>query len=110
MGTLHGRAESEGPPDTDEALREELTSLRGEIDADNLTIVAVLGVRMQRCKRVGEIKAELGEEICVPEREREVLEDVVAANEGSVIPEEGIREIFSGILSVGRSVQRDSRA
>ena len=108
MGTLHGRAESESPLDTDEALREELTSLRGEIDAFDLDIVEILGQRIQRCLRVGQIKAELGEEVRVPEREREVLDRVSEANEGSAIPEAGIREIFSGILSVGRSVQRGS--
>jgi chorismate mutase len=105
MGTLHGRAESENPLDSDEALREELTGLRGEIDAFDLDIVAILGERIQSCLRVGEIKAELGEEIRVPEREKEVLDRVTEANEGSAIPEEGIRKIFSGILSVGRSVQ-----
>ena len=85
-----------------------LDNLRQEIDLIDLELVRLLNRRAQVTLEIARLKARSGTDIFVPEREQQVIENVLAASSGPLKPEH-IRSIYREILSSSRSLQRRLR-
>lgn len=85
-----------------------LEDLRGEIDRIDRELVRLLNERAQVVLEVARRKAKSGTSVYIPDRERQVLENVVAASAGPLKPEH-LRSIYREILSSSRSLQRRLR-
>lgn len=86
----------------------ELESLRQEIDRIDAELVRLLNRRAQVVLEVARRKAQSGTNVFVPDREKQVIENVLAANTGPLKPEH-LRSIYREILSSSRSLQRKLR-
>jgi chorismate mutase len=81
--------------------------LRDEISDVDRTIVDAVNARLALVARLKRYKASKGIPFLDPERERQLLEDVIRANRGPV-SDEGLREFFSDLLDLTkREVTRD---
>lgn len=85
-----------------------LDNPRQEIDRIDRELVRLLNQRAQVVLEIARRKARSGSEIFVPERERQVLENVLAANTGPLKPEHW-QSIYREIFSSSRSLQRKLR-
>jgi chorismate mutase / prephenate dehydratase len=81
---------------------EKLAQLRLEIDDIDKKMVELVSERARLALRVGIAKG--GRNIQRPEREREVLGNVTAANKGP-LSDEGMQAIFRKIIEVCRTIQ-----
>ena len=88
---------------TVQRLREEISELdRSILDAVNTRIELVAALRRH--------KQEVGLPFVDPDRERELLDDLVSANRGP-LSDEGLRELFSEVLDlVKREIAGDGDA
>ncbi len=86
----------------------ELESLRRQIDEIDSELVRLLNQRAQVVLEVARRKSQTGTNVFVPDRERQVIENVLAANEGPLKPEH-LRSIYREILSSSRGLQRKLR-
>ncbi|HUU32054.1 MAG TPA: prephenate dehydratase [Phycisphaerae bacterium] len=81
-----------------------LEELRREIDEIDVKLVALMNERARRAVEIGRLKREAGQEsVYAPEREREVIERVAAANEGPLgdVTVAAIwKELMSGSLAL----------
>jgi len=75
------------------------------IDAIDLVILRLLNERARCANYIGYIKKKLGLPIYVPEREDEVLRNVLSANEGP-LSNEAVRRLFERIIDETRSLER----
>lgn len=85
-----------------------LKKLRREIDSIDQKLVAFLNKRAELSKNIAKVKLTKGKSVYSPEREREVLEKVVALNKGNLSAKalEAIyREIMSASLSMGANLK-----
>jgi len=86
-----------------------LDELRKKIDALDSKLVELMNERASLVVEVGQVKRETGQApIYSPEREREVLERVVAANSGPLSDEALLaiwKELMSGSLSLEKSLK-----
>lgn len=80
---------------------------RRRIDQIDTQLMRLLNSRSACAVEVGRIKAELGLPIYSPEREREILERVVAESPGPLDPM-AVRRIFERIIDEGRRLERVS--
>ncbi|MCS7006370.1 MAG: chorismate mutase [Thermoleophilia bacterium] len=80
---------------SDPVIRE----LRAEISALDRTLVETVNARIALVARLRRYKAEKGLPFVDPERERELLEELAAANEGP-LSDEGLRELVAGLLDL----------
>jgi chorismate mutase/prephenate dehydratase len=86
-----------------------LEELRKQIDAIDQKLVELMNERARCAVQIGQLKRDAGQEsVYSPEREREVLERVLAANKGPL--SDGTlmaiwKELMSGSLSLERSVK-----
>lgn len=83
----------------------ELDSPRHEIDRIDRELVRLLNRRAEVVLEIARRKAESGERVFVPDREQQVLDNVLAANSGP-LKGEHLRSIYREILSSSRSLQR----
>ncbi len=86
----------------------ELESLRREIDEVDASLVRLLNRRAEVVLEVARRKSRSGATVFVPDRERMVMENVLAASQGPLKPEH-LRSIYREILSSSRSLQRKLR-
>jgi chorismate mutase/prephenate dehydratase len=75
-----------------------LDELRRQIDEIDEQIVRFINERARVAREIGEVKAQDGDSIYKPHRERAVLDHAVGASDGPV-PEETIRAVFREIMS-----------
>ena len=80
------------------AVGARLADYRKEIDAVDRQIVELLNKRGSIVQKVGELKREAGLPIAVPDRERQVLENIVAAGKSGPLPAPTLRRIYASIL------------
>jgi chorismate mutase len=81
--------------------------LRDEISDVDRAIVDALNARLELVARLRRYKASKGIPFLDPERERQLLEDLVRVNQGPV-SSDGLREFFSELLDLTkREVTRD---
>ena len=81
-----------------------LAELRAEIDAVDDELMRLLNERASVVKKVGALKAALGQPFYVPDRERRILDRLQAANPGP-FPTEALRPVFSEIISACLSLE-----
>jgi prephenate dehydrogenase len=77
----------------------ELAGLRAEIEALDRQLLETLNRRLELVAAVRRHKEEAGERWIDPEREAELLQTLVAANQGP-LSERGVRALFSAVLDV----------
>jgi chorismate mutase-like protein len=82
-----------------------LEDWRRKIDEIDRRLVELLNDRSHCVLEIGKLKKVDGTPLYQPDREREVLEAVEAANRGP-LSEEAIRRLFERILDEARSVER----
>ncbi|HWE26500.1 MAG TPA: prephenate dehydratase [Polyangia bacterium] len=85
-----------------------LPELRQAIDELDDKLLELLNERARLVQEVGQIKAQLKQPFYVPERERQILERLQAANSGP-FPTEALRPVFSEIISACLSLEHPLR-
>jgi len=85
-----------------------LPELRQAIDTLDDELVKLLNERARLVQEVGKLKAQLKQPFYVPERERQILERLQAANAGP-FPTEALRPVFSEIISACLSLEHPLR-
>ncbi len=83
----------------------DLQGLRREIDRIDLEIINALNARYRLVKEVGDWKREHDAPIYVPEREKELLEKLIAANPGPMRTET-LLAVYAQIISGARLLER----
>jgi len=88
-------------------LKKELGDVRGEIDAIDAQLLALLNDRARCAQKVGEIKAAHGEGgfIYRPEREAQVLRRIQEMNKGP-LPSDSVTCFFREVMSACLSLER----
>ena len=85
-------------------LSKNLEDLRTQIDAVDTELVALLNRRATMAQDVGRIKARENLQAYVPERERKIIERVLAVNSGP-LPNVALKLIFKEIISAALSLE-----
>ena len=80
---------------------------RIKIDEVDRKLVAMLNARAQYADEIGKIKEQLGMEAYSPEREHEVLENVLGANKGP-LSDTALRRLFERIIDESRRLEREA--
>jgi len=81
-----------------------IESLRREIDETDRLLVAHLNERCRRVLEIGRLKRSRGVRIHQSEREKQVVENAVAASMGP-LDEENLRAMFAAILETMRRLE-----
>lgn len=84
---------------------QELESLRDRIDETDAKITSLLRERMELSTEVARVKIQRGMEICVPEREKKLIERVSELAGEKLSPY--ITAIYGAVLEQSREYQRD---
>jgi len=84
----------------------DISDWRARIDAVDKTLVELLSRRAEYALKIGEIKKARGMKIYEPERERRVLEQVQALNQGP-LSNDAIRRLFERIIDESRRQERE---
>ncbi len=87
-----------------EETKEEIVTVRAEIDEVDEEIVRLLDQRARLARRIGEIKQEKGLEVYAPARERAVLNRVMTLSAGD-FPGSGLETVFREIISSSLSLE-----
>lgn len=85
-----------------------LIDLRNKIDEIDRDLVALLQRRLEVAKEIGREKAKVSSQPLDIIREQEVLKNILKINKG-IFPSDGIKVIFSEIISACRNAQRPSK-
>ena len=80
---------------------------RIKIDEVDRKIVTLLNERSRYADEIGKIKEKLGLEAYSPEREKEVLRNVMQTNSGP-LTSAALRRLFERIIDESRKLERDS--
>jgi chorismate mutase/prephenate dehydratase len=86
-------------------INEGLAKIRIKIDETDRQILSFLNQRALLCKEVGKIKSQGKDVVFKPSREKELLQNLIKQNPGS-LPEDHLRTIYREILSSSRRLQR----
>lgn len=85
-----------------------LDEWRTRINEIDRQLLRLLNQRAALAVEIGQAKRDSGASVHVPEREQEILEELLRLNEGP-LPAEALRAIWGEILSASRSLQRPFR-
>ena len=85
----------------------DLDTLRLQINQIDRELVRLLNERARTSLQIGKIKRQQGLAIQNERREQQVLQHIVAQNRGPLSNEQLI-EIFTGIISICRTIQQKS--
>jgi len=85
-----------------------LLELREEIDSIDRELVALLQKRLGIARKIGLEKRKFAPDALDVTREREVLANILKINQG-IFPEDGLKVIFSEIISACRNAQRPAK-
>lgn len=95
----------------DEISREDanrdLERLREAIDRVDEVLVKLLNQRARYAIEIGEVKAVLGMEIYLPEREKRVLSNVERVSPGP-LDREAVRRLFERVIDESRRCEREA--
>jgi chorismate mutase len=86
-------------------LKKEIYRWREHIDKIDLQLVKLLSERAKCADEIGKLKLRLGIEAYSPEREKEVMHNVSAANPGP-LSAKAICRLFERIIDESRSIER----
>ena len=84
----------------------DLSDWRAEIDRLDREVVGLLNRRADCVLGLSPLKRERGRPVREPQREREVIGNVVASNRGP-LPDQSVERIYQTVIREMRSVQRD---
>ena len=84
---------------------EELARIRGEIEAMDRRIVALIAERVALARRVGPLKQALGMPILDPPREASIVRRAGALARDAGLPDEDVRYVFWHLVGLSRRVQ-----
>lgn len=82
-----------------------IAAWRDRIDLIDHIILALLNERSLSANAIGHVKQQLGLPIYVPEREKNVLANVLARNPGP-LDDEAVKRLFERIIDETRSLER----
>ena len=85
--------------------KNEICLWRDRIDKIDLELVQLLNKRANCAKIIGKLKLKLGDPVLAPDREKEVIQNVTAANSGP-LSAKAIKCIFQRIIKESRSVEQ----
>ncbi|WP_140634950.1 prephenate dehydratase [Methylibium rhizosphaerae] len=94
--------------DSQDTSPPDLLALRGQIDAVDRDLLALLNKRASLAKAVGELKKKEGSVVFRPEREAQVIDGLKAANPGPLLTE-SVAPIWREIMSACRSLETPTR-
>jgi chorismate mutase-like protein len=80
---------------------------RKKIDDVDVQLVALLNSRAQYAEEIGKVKLALGLDAYSPEREEEVMQNVMKQNSGP-LSRQAMRRLFERIIDESRAVERSS--
>ncbi|MBI3895717.1 MAG: chorismate mutase [Acidobacteria bacterium] len=83
----------------------DIADWRKKIDEIDRRLVELLNERARCVAEIGQIKRQNGLPVQEPNREREVLRQVLEANQGP-LDDAALRRVFEQIVEEGRSLQR----
>jgi chorismate mutase / prephenate dehydratase len=86
-------------------LNTHIGRLRQSIDAVDEEIMGLINQRLSLAKQVGNFKKQGGIQITDSDREKEIMNRLLAINNGP-LSDNGLRNIFGAIIAEGRNVQR----
>jgi chorismate mutase/prephenate dehydratase len=92
----------------EQSSEDQLLGLRSELDKLDAQILALLNRRAACSQEIGRIKSARGLAVLQPDRERVLLDRLVAGNTGP-LPEDHLRSIYGEIISSSRALQRPAR-
>lgn len=92
-------------PPEEGADQSAIAAWRERIDLIDRIILALLNERSLSANAIGHVKQQLGLPIYVPEREKNVLANVLAQNPGP-LDDEAVRRLFERIIDETRSLER----
>jgi 3-deoxy-7-phosphoheptulonate synthase/chorismate mutase len=84
-----------------ESVDPTVRALREEIAAIDRAILADVNARLQLVERIRDYKAQNGIPFVDPDRERQLIEALTAANGGPLSPE-GVRELYTFLLDLSK--------
>ncbi len=82
-----------------------LAEWRKKIDEIDFQLVELLNRRAQYAEEIGKIKHKLGMDAYSPEREEEVMQNVMSHN-GGPLSSQAMRRLFERIIDESRAVER----
>jgi chorismate mutase-like protein len=85
-------------------MNQELERLRTHINQIDEKLLKLISDRAETARAIGKVKTAEGLPIYVPERERMVLEQLTALNQGP-LDKGAVEEIFATIMTVCRELQ-----
>ena len=83
----------------------DMTPWRQRIDVLDRIMLLVMNERVQCANAIGAIKKKMGLPVYVPEREAEVIRNVVADNKGP-LSDAAVRRLFERVIDETRSLER----
>ncbi len=84
---------------------DDISFWRDRIDTIDQILLVLLNERSLSANKIGHVKSRLKLPIYVPEREKEVLENVLKGNEGP-LDDHAVRSLFERIIDETRSLER----
>ena len=90
------------PADKDKKLLE----LRQQIDRLDSEIISKLNERLEVAVSIGKLKNDGKIPVFHPEREKEVLDHILALNQDRVLPDNALVNIYTELMSASRALQR----
>ena len=94
--------------DPQDTPKPELLALRGQIDAVDRELLALLNKRASLAKAVGELKKKEGSVVFRPEREAQVIDGLKADNPGPLMTD-SVAPIWREIMSACRALETPTR-
>lgn len=87
----------------------ELSEARGQIDAVDRELLALLARRTELARRAGRAKADLGRPVRDPEREAALLDEREAWGAALGLDAASVRALFEDVIAASRAAQRADR-
>jgi chorismate mutase len=86
----------------------ELEEWRGKIDAIDRQLAALLCQRLLFAGNISAVKSRIGETVLQPEREKEVLNNVLSQTESPIMCQ-ALERIYHSILNESRLIQHECK-
>ena len=88
-------------------LNADIRALRKAIDQIDGKMLDLINERLLLAAQIGRYKKQCGTQVTDSRREKEIMRRLLEKNNGP-LRDDGLRNIFSAIISEGRNVQRTS--
>ena len=99
------RCEEEMPTIPAAPTEDDIKPFRGRIDDIDLKLLQLMNERARSANVIGHIKKQLGLPIYAPQREQEVIRNVIAANDGP-LSGEAVRRLYERLIDETRALER----